>query len=154
MSRGKKIAKAERRRRRERQDAEVARAAQELTDDIDELTCSNGAARATGNFTEAHLEDLDVDLDHAAAVSDLWSRNAPDHELTKTLQMLVAEYERHHEAVAALRAQLKGHEGPTVHHHIELTRDDFLALGELLVGGERLKELRLHDRREGHISTD
>ena len=68
--------------------------------------------------------------------------------------MLVAEYERHHEAVAALRAQLKGHEGPTVHHHVELTRDDFLALGELLVGGERLKELRLHDRREGQISTD
>src|SRR5262245_54987139 len=77
MSRGKKIAKAERRRRRERQDAEVARAAQKLTDDIHELTCSNGAARATRNFTEAHLEDLDVDLDHAAAVSDLWSRNAP-----------------------------------------------------------------------------
>jgi len=144
MSRGKKLTKAEKQRRREQRERQVDHEVLGLHRDIEDLSRSDTAALNLAGPCEDRLADLQIDADLIEATLQLWRRAAPDHPLTTTLDQLAAEYRRHHEVLSGLATQLMSNSQPASEdevHRIEPTALEKTAIATAILGADMGRDI-------------
>jgi len=109
MSRGRKLTKAEKRRRR--QTATIHEPDRELADQgaelLEDLVCSHATAVNAAGLCDARLADLDVDLTFAKLAASLWrATEGKAGMLSGALADLAAENERHRVALEEIAQRL------------------------------------------------
>lgn len=137
MSRGKKLTKAEKRRRahgRGRDDQQAQRE-RKTADKVGDLTCGYAAADEFGCICSVREEDAGFDVKVIDAVEQLWRRAArEDHAFTAALGDLRAELERHRAALRDLEHRFDELMVEAPHDHLEPADDEVERLRDAILG--------------------
>lgn len=121
MSRGKKLTKADKRRRRESRDqAQRQTAALDdfVEDTVGRFTCSTEIAGDFAFHCHDRADELDDDLVLARLAHEIW-HDKPQVPLALALADLAAEEQRHRDALAELARRFDSLAGEQSHHHLD-----------------------------------
>jgi hypothetical protein len=125
MSRGRKLTKAEKRRRRGRRDSEQHRDTDFddfVQDTAARFTCSTETAADFAFHCQGRANDLDVDLALARLAQEIW-QDKSQPSLVAALADLAAEEQRHRDALAALGRRFDSLASEQGHHHLDPPED-------------------------------
>jgi hypothetical protein len=121
MSRGRKLTKAEKRGRRETRDRKQQQE-QKMDDVVQDtaarFTCSTETADDFAFHCHDRAADLDLDLTFARLAYEIW-QDKPQPSLVAALADLVAEEQRHHDALVELGRRFDALVSEQGHHHLD-----------------------------------
>lgn len=106
-------------RRKERRAAEELAAAVE--DTTSRFTCTTGVARDFADQCEQRVEDVEFDLVCTRLALEMWSPvpSVTARPVVELLHEVLAERERHHEALMQLGQRLDEYAQRDIHEHLE-----------------------------------
>lgn len=120
MSRGRKRTNQEKRRRQRENDREHKRFGDVVADTAARFTCSVETAQDFAYQCDERCEGLDCDLAFNRVAHEIWAgREGPTQPLAEALAELLAERQRHFEALTALGERFAALARVEEHHHLD-----------------------------------
>lgn len=115
MSRGKKLTKAERRRRKKLQDSDFDNLVQ---DTAARFSCSTEIANDFADQCQSRAEDLEFDIIFTRLANEIW-QDKSEAPLLALCDDLLAEAQRHREVIIELGRRFRALAAEERHHHLD-----------------------------------